>query len=432
MFINNTNWKRRLKRLGLVFLALIAVLLIINAGLNWWAGAKLEAKLAKLRAAGEPVCIADLGQPVPVNDNAALILLELHPELKRFEKEMVNFEERTPLGKQYAERSEKHNNALPNAEQAAAMETILDDFNDAFREIERAAACEQYVSLLDYSLDQQQFLELMLESRVYIRGVARIINWKVKVLVANGECDQAVRWEITLLKLARLYDEEPTVVNALIGIACRGIAAHGLNQALRVGPISAELRKQIDSELARHDDLNRFADILRTERPLNLDALESWKIAPVPINWHFTFWQSDLLDYYEQILPWTKLPWPEMQRNMEQIDESQYPVVVQLLFPAIQSAAESFHRSTATLRCLRILNAVGAHRDKHGEQPQKLSDLDLPASATIDPFTGKPLIFRHTDNGWLIYTVYQNGVDDGGDFSEQLDWGLAPLPTLDE
>ena len=32
----------------------------------------------------------------------------------------------------------------------------------------------------------------------------------------------------------------------------------------------------------------------------------------------------------------------------------------------------------------------------------------------IDPFSGKPIIYRLEESNWLLYSVGQDGVDDGG------------------
>jgi hypothetical protein len=55
-----------------------------------------------------------------------------------------------------------------------------------------------------------------------------------------------------------------------------------------------------------------------------------------------------------------------------------------------------------------------------------LAELNLPVSATIDPHSGKALKLKHTDEGWIIYSVMQNGVDDHGDFKDLKDSGVAP------
>jgi hypothetical protein len=55
-----------------------------------------------------------------------------------------------------------------------------------------------------------------------------------------------------------------------------------------------------------------------------------------------------------------------------------------------------------------------------------LEKLNLPAAATGDPYSGNPLLLKSTANGWVVYSVMKNGVDDGGDFKEMKDFGVAP------
>ena len=77
------------------------------------------------------------------------------------------------------------------------------------------------------------------------------------------------------------------------------------------------------------------------------------------------------------------------------------------------------------IRSLRIFNALQQFAEKNGREATGLAELELPKSAMIDPFSGKPLIVKHTDDGWLVYSVMENGVDDGGNFEEK-DRGLRP------
>jgi hypothetical protein len=69
---------------------------------------------------------------------------------------------------------------------------------------------------------------------------------------------------------------------------------------------------------------------------------------------------------------------------------------------------------------------LGAYENAHGTEARGLEDLSLPNEATIDPFTGTPLILRKSPDGWVIYTVMENGIDDGGKFKDLKDYGLAP------
>ena len=62
--------------IGIVSGVLIAFVLILAGGYWWITGRGLNKKLAELRAAGEPLCLADLQRkPIPVDQNGALYLL---------------------------------------------------------------------------------------------------------------------------------------------------------------------------------------------------------------------------------------------------------------------------------------------------------------------------------------------------------------------
>jgi hypothetical protein len=78
------------------------------------------------------------------------------------------------------------------------------------------------------------------------------------------------------------------------------------------------------------------------------------------------------------------------------------------------------------LRALRVFNALEQYREVHGREASGLRDLGLSKEAAVDPYSGEPLKLKHTDGGWIIYSVMDNGVDDGGDFNGMKDYGLAP------
>ena len=63
----------------------------------------------------------------------------------------------------------------------------------------------------------------------------------------------------------------------------------------------------------------------------------------------------------------------------------------------------------AGVAALRYYNA-------NGRLPVSLDALlpDYLDMVPTDPFTGKPLLYRQTDDGVMIYSVGGNGIDDGG------------------
>jgi len=73
-------------------------------------------------------------------------------------------------------------------------------------------------------------------------------------------------------------------------------------------------------------------------------------------------------------------------------------------------------RHVAGLEAARMALAALRHRAKHGGLPATLQDLvpDFVDSVPLDPFDGKPLRYRKTKDGFVIYAIGENAKDDGG------------------
>jgi len=71
----------------------------------------------------------------------------------------------------------------------------------------------------------------------------------------------------------------------------------------------------------------------------------------------------------------------------------------------------------AGLRCASVGLAAERYRKRHGGWPPSLGDL-VPHYLTavpLDPFDGKPLRYRRTEHGAVIYSIGEDAHDDGGD-----------------
>src|SRR5262249_6620406 len=94
-------------------------------------------------------------------------------------------------------------------------------------------------------------------------------------------------------------------------------------------------------------------------------------------------------------------------------------------------------RAEQTRRNLSLAFALAAYRSDHGSYPEKL-DLLAPQyleEIPNDLYSGKALIYRPSEHGYLLYSVGDNGLDDGGRGSDDTPPGddlrvLMPLPEL--
>jgi len=100
-------------------------------------------------------------------------------------------------------------------------------------------------------------------------------------------------------------------------------------------------------------------------------------------------------------------------------------------FPEVLTRALERHtRDLANLQAARIGLGCRLHRLKFGKYPEKLTELseklpehfrELPA----DPFTGKPLLYKKTGTGCVIWSVGPDRADDGGDEKKDIVFELS-------
>jgi hypothetical protein len=413
--------------------ALLALAIVGNTMMAWRVSSQQNARLAAIRAAGLPASIAEL-RPAPVPDslNAAAVIERATPAIKAFDGSLVNFLDRTPLGKAYGEINDGQ---LPTVEQAAAMRVILEQHTAIDEAISKAAACNVWALRADFTLDHTQFLATGINGIATIRGAARYAAWQIAVLAREGKTDAAVLRGVDLLKLARLHESNPTLMSYLVTIAVRGVAVHSLNQALRSGPASAEVRAALDAELARADDPQSFIKALVTERAVALEAMGPMNSQVPPLvvawlGWAVKQQYMGAFDLLDVVIDEAKQPWQQFRQAVVAGNLNSTPrgTLGELLWPGLIAGVEARTRDLAQMRALRILNALQAFAEAQGREASSLSDLGLPAAAIADPYAAQPLLLKPTDGGWIVYSVGQNKRDDGGTINDQrLDVGIGPM-----
>lgn len=426
--------KRGWKRFGIALLILVAAVLVFNGVMAWRIEMHFRSKIAAIRAAGDPASISDLApKPITEGENAAAIIKNISPRLSLFMQEYSHFLD-TPVGEAFGKRIDRGD--TPTPEQIVAIRAILDKYSDISKGISLAAACGQYASLSNYSVHSDQLIVEFLEGPMRkFREVQRFQDWRMESLVAEHEQEKAVAIGIEMLQLARLYDEEPLLANALVGIAIRSRVIDEIYDAITSGPISSKLCSELDSELAQNDQPQRTVHVVKTERAFNASAIEEFGSSlPNPFlarifGWTIQRHFAGVLDVYDEELRLLTLPSWKVNKQAQHAQAEyggKYGAIADLTIQGVQGWFESEMRCAAMTRALRIVNTIRAFAEKNGREPKGLEELGLPREATIDPFSGEPLKFKHTDDGWVVYSVMTNGVDDGGDFKDLKDYGVAP------
>ena len=163
------------------------------------------------------------------------------------------------------------------------------------------------------------------------------------------------------------------IINRLVGIACEAtgdIALSKLAPKLKcqeTQPVIAELEKTENAEVT-------WAEVQRNE-----DRIVQYELSKGfnPITWVMIRWQGR---------------------------------------PVRQRAEVKHKRVAAHLRLLIVELAVRCYQAEQGRAPASLEQLVPKYLRRVpsDPFNGRPLVYRPQGSNWVLYSVGENGVDDGG------------------
>lgn len=135
----------------------------------------------------------------------------------------------------------------------------------------------------------------------------------------------------------------------------------------------------------------------RTERDLEIDLIEQ---------------DLDRLSNEVSPLDWISALFSRNQRSKMMADS-----LALYWISALGAQSRAQDRSLATLELTRVAAALAVYRAQHGEYPENLAALvpDILPEFPLDLYSDKPFHYqRKPDGGYLLYSVGDNGIDDGG------------------
>ena len=412
-----------LKWTGIAAGAAIAILLIFNAYFVWNTGTRLENQLVALRLAGDPVQIADFAHaPIPPEKNADVFLRRAADDLDAIQKELLAIYPKAgyPAGPLTPEDREK-------------LEKLFDAYPRLMPLLEQAADCPDSDPQLDCTLPPPRFLEPFMDRVSKHRLICRVLRARSALLLSQGRADDALAVQVLALRLTRQWSREPLIIGYLVRLACEQVAMDVANQVLQAGPVSTAARRALDAELALHDTMEGYGWALRSERAYALSSIQE---IPGTGYWPLRGFANDvksrMINLIDQYVRDAAQPYAQVISRKRAAPagggvSNFYGALVTTLVPALDAVRLPAERTRTMARSLRVLNAVQAHVPSDGDRVPKLTELGLPAGATIDPFNGEPFHIKKLPEGWLVYSVSNNLVNDGGILDSKSDLGFGPI-----
>jgi hypothetical protein len=118
----------------------------------------------------------------------------------------------------------------------------------------------------------------------------------------------------------------------------------------------------------------------------------------------------------------TKAPYPEILKKAEKVQHqvAALPpsrIISRYTLGSILSAFTKSIQNLSRIRTAEAAAAVERYRLTNNQPPEILEEL-VPtylAAVPTDPFDGQPLRYKKLAKGYIVYSVGENGKDDGGD-----------------
>ena len=417
-----------------VLLVLTVILLVFGllAGTIFWrfhqqhlrAMADVQAEVARIQAAGEPITAEDFARfhrvPQGTTDTTPLWLEAIRLAVQR--KGPPNSDlPYVGLGGVDQLRPSAVKSLLP------ASEAYLAAFDDAVSATRRAAAAKGECR---YPMDFTRGANANQDTIQNLRQLSRLLALRSRVSTHRGRDEEAIESIELLLALGRSMENQPAMNSQLVRLPLLDLALMELEFLISERSLSEEQLLSLQNQLDAIPMQGPTKLAILGERGVGYHAFHH--MSPQPAGGKGKLERPAdcrvYLDMMDDMLAAADKPAADRMREVLQVgsqfnvqanslnpwDRSQVALSMQAL-PAIQ---QLFHAG-ARLEAERDSAAAGiAFRRfqlEHGRAPASLGEMTpefLPAVPT-DPFRrGAPLTFVVTGNQFAIYSVGLNGIDD--------------------
>ena len=416
---------------GLGGLLIGLVMLVVNLVSSWSSERAFQQELAALRAAGEPTSLDELAQEsVPSEGNGTVLIERLGSRMAEFEDALYE------VDKQFIGAP-----PLPGGRLAAIhveeYRELLRDFGDLRVGIDELCAAEHWIpSRASITAGMSAEGRDASAQRLYqVRTVLRFVTCEVQVLRADVKLDEAITQVLQLLKLTNRYEAEPGSSARLVCGVIRTTAARIIGDILADGRVAETTHDEIEKSLAMVEGVDHIRPAYTSERVLEIhrqEILVQQGLPPV-IRW---FGSGSVrregmstLRVFDAYIKLADQPWymanAQLQPGQLLEEGIENSILAQMALTNLNMLARMRASELATLRCCRILNEL-KRSEHHAPMPiTSLQRLNLPSECTTDPYSGQPLIAVSTNEGWRIYSVGQNQLDDQGQYKEDVGINLV-------
>jgi len=397
------------------------------------AAARLQAAQAALEADGRPMDAAAMIPPeLPDKQNAAPFYERAAAALKR------QHAPRKTLLEHLSDLSRRAFKDSAEPEDRAEFERLIKQ-----NFVVRALADIEQGTLLPacrFNRDYQGGLRAEMPMAEDARELIRILGGRARLEAEGGDPHKAWQTVRTQLKFAGALRDEPTCESQFTRMIMVNVSRHTIQWLCENAPPDEAEYREVENLLTGLDGVGPLVRAIDAERLLkgewlfNLPQSQLYEAVPdnalggaeapkflrrllFRIVAYRPRFLGDRAAYLQRMRKSaTLLEGPYVPRGTEGYEEvwdvpGKY-ILTHELSPMLGFLKRYYCVTMTQLRLTRAGLALMQYRQARGAYPQTLNELGL--EGLIDPFTDEPLHYRNEGAGFLVYSVNEDGRDNGG------------------
>lgn len=294
-----------------------------------------------------------------------------------------------------------------------------------------------------------------------LRELSRASIVQGQQLLNDGQVTEAAEHYLDVLAAGAHAANSNTIIESLLGQAIQAVGANAVLQLVERSGDALDYVSLKDELEQAYQSPRPLAETLQFERAMFMDTMQRvYSVDPdtgeyalnidyaartlsmvgfdeASLDETTAAWlvnEADFEDtiaegnaYYDAVTEAVNLPYSQARQTLNDLEHSAIEArgvnpLVRSLLPAFTRLHFNTTRSTTLERGTKLVARLKAYQQEFGHLPDTLSPAEF-GEVAIDPFTGAPFQYRRLDDGFELYSLGDNGLDDGGQHDNRAETG---------
>jgi hypothetical protein len=409
---------------------LVVVVVVVGGGLAGYLALRsrtrtygpeqVKAMREEIRAAGFPVSAAELEPPdVPKNENAWLVYRAASERLTELPQEVKDAAERLEtLGPEHWSSSD-----------VDVVRRYVNGNATALGLARKAARMPRFKSETHWA----DHINARFTHLSPLHSLGRLANYSALVELADGRLDDAIGSCTDAMRVGRHAASEPCITGRLVEISIRKTALGILARVISQTKMAAQPERVLAIVEKLYPE-RRMREMLAAERAMGISFFGDVRAGKMSLDDPFATGkpqqyppvvydtnEGTYLDLMKGYIELADKPYYQVADQIAMLERrsariSPLATVAYTMIPGYANICRQDAADRALTDVVRCAAALKVYELRTGRQPDALTDLvpDLLPEAPVDEFSGEPLRYETRGDGFIVYSVGQNEIDDGG------------------